>query len=430
MRRAGGCQSSDAGLRGGALRNQLSRRSQLEKSTLKSDALRWTLLVAALFSLLCLLAATTPRAQAASVLINNGLAPPNPENVIDDDTVWVIVRNVGCPPSGDPTNSPCPSPGGPTSVSLLRGQSLISGTGLMIYDTSTSTIDGAALGGGLYAYDSSGVTMNDGFVGGNGIRASGSASVEVLGGRVVGLSTSRVSDTAVITLSGGSVRGVTAEDSSSVILAGGTVTGDSYVGAIVLARDFSSVVLNDGSISGISMRDFSNIVMSGGEVSGRLSVNHSSRADISGGTIDSLHLSSDSPASITGGVISSLEIVGGAPVSITGGTIGLLANYDATATLEGGTVSEMHVFSDYSTLSIRGSGFAVDGIPVPYGDLTPLTGTLTGTLASGDAISSAFTREDFFSPGTITLIPEPSTTLLLACGLAGLAAAGRQRSRH
>jgi hypothetical protein len=270
--------------------------------------------------------------------------------------------------------------------------------------------------------------MNDGYVG--GITAAGSASVAVLGGRILGLSVSKVSDTSVITLSGGSVRGLTAEDSSSVILAGGTVTRDSFgTGGLVLARDSSSVVLNAGSTSLISMQDSSSIVMSGGEVSERLSVNRSSRAEISGGTIDSLYLSSDSPASITGGVISSLEIAGSAPVSITGGTIGLLAGYYATVTLEGGTVSEMHVLDD-STLLIEGSGFAVDGIPVPHGDLAALTGTLTGTLASGDTIHSAFTRECFFSPGTITLIPEPSTALLLACGLAGFAAAGRQRSRH
>ena len=45
-------------------------------------------------------------AQGASILINNGLAPPNPENVIDDLTYYdddsVYVRNVGCPPAGPP----------------------------------------------------------------------------------------------------------------------------------------------------------------------------------------------------------------------------------------------------------------------------------------------------------------------------------------
>jgi hypothetical protein len=299
---------------------------------------------------------------------------------------------------------------------------LITSLSLHVYDTSVATIDGASVAGGLYARDSSEVTMNDGYVGGSGIQASGSASVAVLGGRVIAFFDSEMTDSSVITLGGGSVRGLSVEDSSSAFLVGGTVDG------ALIADDSSSVVFDAGLVSALLANDSSSLVMSGGEVSGDLRVRGSSSAEISGGSIQSLYFSSDAAGSISGGLISSLEITYGAPLSISGGTIGALSSYDATATVEGGSVSEIHVLTRDATVFLRGSGFAVDGFPVPYGDLEALTGTLTGTLASGDAISSVFTRELFLGErGAITLIPEPSTAVLLFSGLAGLAATTRRR---
>ena len=63
-----------------------------------------------------------------SLMINNGLAPPNTANVIDYEIPedGAYVRNVGCPPgwpAGDP-DDPCPSPGDPTEVSLADGGSV------------------------------------------------------------------------------------------------------------------------------------------------------------------------------------------------------------------------------------------------------------------------------------------------------------------
>jgi len=71
-----------------------------------------------------LLSAATP-ASALNILINNGLAPPNPANIIDDGTYasdFVRVRNVGCEVFSD---APCISPGAPTTVTIgYVGQSV------------------------------------------------------------------------------------------------------------------------------------------------------------------------------------------------------------------------------------------------------------------------------------------------------------------
>jgi hypothetical protein len=45
---------------------------------------------------------------------------------------------------------------------------------------------------------------------------------------------------------------------------------------------------------------------------------------------------------------------------------------------------------DSSSVTIVGRRFEVDGVPVSYGDLAALTGTLTGTLASGDPVDNSF----------------------------------------
>ena len=82
-------------------------------------------------------------------------------------------------------------------------------------------------------------------------------------------------------------------------------------------------------------------------------------------------------------------------------------------------------------LTIVGSNFAVDGNPVPYGDLVAgSSGTLTGTLASGDSLNNEFLHGVNFEihvNSIIRLVPEPSTALLLASGVAGLAVRGRRR---
>jgi hypothetical protein len=64
------------------------------------------------------------------------------------------------------------------------------------------------------------------------------------------------------------------------------------------------------------------------------------------------------------------------------------------------------------------------GFNLPCGDITAISGTLTGTLLDGTPINNDVGRA---STATIRLVPEPSTALLLAFGLVGIAA-GRRRS--
>jgi hypothetical protein len=170
------------------------------------------------------------------------------------------------------------------------------------------------------------------------------------------------------------------------------------------------------------------VIVEGGWVE-TLGVYDTSTITMTGGTLESTMVAHDSSTiAVSGGaLLDDLIATDFSTLTMSGGTVGryLAAHYSSTVTLTGGAVSDSLRARHTSTFTIVGSGFAVDGISVPFGNLTTLTGTLTGTLASGDSLNSVFYQGGYNGPegsytGIIRLVPEPSTALLLALGLAWL----------
>ena len=147
-------------------------------------------------------------------------------------------------------------------------------------------------------------------------------------------------------------------------------------------------------------------LVDGGEISDWLSVFDYSQINISGGSIGWVVETYEySQATISGGsIVNSLYAFSESNVEISGGLIG----------------DELNV-RDNSLVEIYGSNFAVDSIPVGYGQITVgtinelgmLTGTLTGILDSGELINNAFNIDP---DATIFLVPEPATLLLVGLG--------------
>ncbi|MBN2272397.1 MAG: PEP-CTERM sorting domain-containing protein [Sedimentisphaerales bacterium] len=139
-----------------------------------------------------------------------------------------------------------------------------------------------------------------------------------------------------------------------------------------------------------------------GAILSEMDIYDTSKVDVSGGWMDFLISCDDSLASVYGGSMLALVPLGNSWINVFG-----------CAAVDWLVVDENGV------MKIHGSDFAVDGNPVGYIDLVGNghTGQLTGTLLSGDTLNAYF---EIYNNGTISLVPEPATLLLLGIGGLGL----------
>jgi len=183
-------------------------------------------------------------------------------------------------------------------------------------------------------------------------------------------------------------------DHSRINVAGGSVYGVPQSDAIMTnhlwAFDNSQVTVSSGEVKDLCALDNSHVTVSGGTVYWPFGANGNSTIDISGGSFPSLDASENSQVNISGGLST--------------------GRYEAWWN---------------STITFVGSSFAIDGVPVDFGQYFPsdyASGHLTGTLDSGDLLDN-----DFFihNNASIVIVPEPATITLL--GLAGAIVLRRRR---
>jgi hypothetical protein len=172
-----------------------------------------------------------------------------------------------------------------------------------------------------------------------------------------------------------------------------------YLAAMGTVNLFDSSQVNmtgESSISRLIAFDSSQVNMSGKTSAiGRFYIYGSSHASISSGILEYTETGFNGILDISGGTVSTLEIRNSSQVNISGG---IFATYLLPM--------------DSSTVRIYGYNFAVDGVPVGYGQLNG-SGVLTGTLASGESINNLFSISQ---DAKIILVPEPATLLLLGLG--------------
>ena len=372
-------------------------------------------------------------AAAQAVVINNGSAPPDPDNVIDDDRYGanptIHVRNVGCPPGGAESD-PCPTPGAATEIELDTpiGDDPWA---LYVLDSSIATMTGGRVRTSIVTYDSASFTMQAGQLGiaaqGSCFCATGSSSALLTGGTVD--ATPVAGGTAVLTVLGGSINGVFT--AGQVTGSGEIVLIDGDIDVSIVVRDSGTFTMSGGTMDNVDLQDDAVLDLSGGSM-GSID-NHSGTANVSGGAFTSYTSTPPLPSTLylSGGSGSIVSLDDNATANLSGGTLlasvnaygaGAHALVDGTAamnvihlaegdvTMAGGSVTtDVHLRNtgkflwrggsiggslvaggSGGTMTVVGTGFQVDGSPVPYGPISQQTGTLSGQLDSGDPISLPF----------------------------------------
>ena len=220
--------------------------------------------------------------------------------------------------------------------------------------------------------------------------------------------------TSVEIVAGGNISGyVEVWDNSQVTLSGGSI------GEFLFAYDNAQVTVTGGNVyGGLQPFNYSQAVVSGGYIEGTFATSDESKGFVSGGSMVDLYAGDNSHITFSGGTSRTwLTADHNGTIRFSGGSIeyGILAGlYDET---------------DTGLIIIEGTDFGVNGTAVEYGEYASdyavpgmiwgyscLTGTITGTLESGQYLSENFY---IFGNSDITFVPEPATILLL--GLGGLA---------
>jgi hypothetical protein len=287
--------------------------------------------------------------ESADFLINNGSAPPDPANVIDYDTSPDSVYVRNVGCGVSDPNGPCSAPGDPTTVGVVD-------FGYVPH---------------LHVLDSSATIMT-----------------------------------------GGNVTTMIAWNNSSVM-----VDGASCFLLALIAHDSSTVTINDAQEieDFLEVFDSATLTMNGGVVFTQLIAHDSSTVTVNDGGIIALWSGDFSTVSLSGGLIFyDAYAYGLSMMVLNGGTVQGKVRVEGSGivTMNGGTVEGELWALESGVIEIVGLNFEVDAVPVPYGDLTATTGTLTGVLALGDPLANTFyqggaTCGAETCTGTIRLIEAP-----------------------
>lgn len=374
---------------------------------------------------------------AGALVIDNGLAPPNAENVIDaSDSLGVVdVANAWW--------------GAPTVVALVDGGDLIS---LGVYQSSRLLVSGGTVLDRIGAYGLSSVSMSGGTA--VSMSLSDSAALEMVGGTVSILDASgsptltmgggtvnvqgALAKSTTLTMSGGTFERLTVSDSVAVTMSGGTVRER------FSATDSSRIGMGDGTVENeLVLYDNAELAMGGGTVGELLSANGASKVLMTGGTVQNkIGLYGLSTLTMRGGAVWELLSANeSSSVAMTGGSAWNIEAYGSSMmTIRGGSVvpepasvwPEIYA-GDTSKIRIIGWEFAIDDDPAPPGPIAAPSGKLTGTLESGDPIGVQFCHDgcQAFYTGRIELItptPEPEAALLFPAAAMGLAIVRRARA--
>ena len=348
------------------------------------------------------------------IVINNGLAPPNPANLVDDLEAFYFVNNAGCNAT---VEYPCVSPGAPTAVSGSAGQiglyesSSFSGLVHDLTANDDSTANVTLLSGSVVANDSSTVIAhgnNDGIsasaFGDSWLTVSGccftyvaarnQSQLDFSGGGIDDDPRIELFDSATLNFSGQAMTIGVADESSAIIL-----PGAGWIYSTVDVAPDARALIQGGRMgdSGRAVRNRGEVLMTDGliDIGGLWTTGYS---EIRGGEF------AGAPEPVESG----FSYLSETPWNFIAYEAGLID-------LSGATLNEYVNLGARDTSRIRlfGFDFAVSEAPVSFGTLEAHTGTLSGTLQSGDPIANEFAHRGADCGGQ----PCTGRILVLAPGL-------------
>ncbi|MEI6431525.1 MAG: hypothetical protein WCP07_05050 [bacterium] len=197
----------------------------------------------------------------------------------------------------------------------------------------------------------------------NGVSTYSTGQLTVTDGSISGLS---AFDTSLMTINGGGITGFLAGfDNAGITIAGGTHTAD------VKANNNSNVTLSGGAVTGdINAFDDAIVTLNGGTLNGDVASDNASALNISAGSVS---------GSVSG--------FGSSIVTITGGAIsnGVYAYDSAQANVTGGTITGGITADSGSKVTVDGASVTGDATATGNGKVTLKSGTITGNASASNS---------------------------------------------
>jgi hypothetical protein len=219
----------------------------------------------------------------------------------------------------------------------------------------------------------------------------------------------------------------------------GFITGGNIDTVSVSSDSVGNLTIAGGVITSVTSASAGLLTVTDGEII-HLASTHGGRLEFSGGLVSTLFQLGliENLATISGGTVQGTIRNFGGDLEISGGQVSasIDTGTSATTVITGGFMGPSILIGANPGGDIPGGSVIVSGsgFNLPLGEVTALSGTLTGVLTDGTVLNSSFDRcgggcePPHLSAGVLTLIPEPSTAALLGLGLVGFAAT-RRRNR-